>query len=196
MGRVSSLLFKGKALRGVFIDPSIDSLLAGEHLNIINVAREGVIQTVFIGSPCASWLPCVGASVPLPASNAISTASFAPTPIGKAARTESYYLWLTATVVKQSYSPAGLERARVECFLDQVKRLLQGVRCRFPSYRAYFSAIPEGGISLPFVQYRSGGLRRFAQRPVQAYGPSEPDAVCKIHRARLETSFLLQVCAC
>ena len=43
---------------------------------------------------CASWLPCVGASVPLPASNAISTASFAPTPIGKAARTESYYLWL------------------------------------------------------------------------------------------------------
>jgi hypothetical protein len=107
-------------------------------------------------------------------------------PIGKAARTESYYLWLTLTVVKQSYFPAGLERARVECFLDQVKRLLQGVRCRFPSYRAYVSVIPEGGISLPFVQYRPGGLRRYAQRPVQAYSPSEPDAVCKIHRARLD----------
>ena len=41
---VSSLLnriLKDKALRGVFIDPSIGSLLAGEHLNIIKRRQGG-----------------------------------------------------------------------------------------------------------------------------------------------------------
>ena len=44
--RLPSLLnriFEGNAFRVVFLDPSIGRFFAGEHLNIINVAREASV---------------------------------------------------------------------------------------------------------------------------------------------------------